>query len=422
MHIFSSSFRQTIFTRQMLICCFTGFSSGLPLYFLINLIPVWLRTNGIDLTQIGLIALTSLPFTWKFLWAPLLDEIRPPFLGRRRGWMAITQFILLLTLASYAFFEPQYDLYLIMVLSLFVAFVSASQDVVLDAFRREILSDSQMGPGTAIHVNTYRVASLIPGSLSLILSDYYSWHWVFPITALFMLPGIFMTLFLTSEPDITPPQLKTWKQRISEPFQEFFQRQGTKTALLILSFTFLYKLGDSMATALATPFYMDLGFSRSEIGVISKNASLWPAIISGLLGGILMLKIGINRALWLFGLVQMFSILGFAWLADYQYFSSIGFYEKTALAIVIAIEAIGVGLGTAAFVAYIARETNPIYTASQMALFTSLAAVPRTIMNSAAGFLIDWLGYVPYFWLCFLLAVPGMLLLTKVAPWHEKTA
>lgn len=418
---FKSSWRYISDNRSLLICVFTGFSSGLPLYFLISLLPVWLVDEKIDLATIGLMSLIGLPFTWKFLWAPILDEKRLPFLGRRRGWMAVFQILLLLVLASFAFIRPQ-NISLLLCVAFIVAFLSASQDVVLDAYRREILTDDQLVLGNTIHINAYRISTLVPGSLSLILTEYFSWHWIFPITALFMLPGLLMTLFIAREPQITPPHPKTFQQSILEPLQEFLHRKGVKNTLLILSFIFLYKLGDSMATALATPFYMDLGFSKKDIGLIAKSASLWPAIISGILGGIWMTKLGINRSLWLFGLVQIFSILGFVWLAGFGHFNHIGTHERLMLSLVIGFEACGVGLGTTAFVSYIARETNPAFTATQMALFTSLAALPRAVFNSGAGMLIEWLGYVSFFWLCFMLAIPGMLLLIKVAPWQDKSA
>ena len=414
----SPSIWQQIFTRRMLICIFTGFTSGLPLYFLINLIPAWLRSEHIDLKTIGLMALIGLPFTWKFIWSPLLDAVQLPFLGRRRGWMLVSQIGLLLALAAYAFLNPTQHMPVIMALSLVVAFFSASQDIVLDAFRREILPDSELGLGNAIHVNAYRVASLIPGSLSLILADMMPWNQVFIITALFMLPGLFMTLFLAYEPKLPDAAPKTLRQTVVDPFNEFFSRQGVKRALLVLLFIFLYKLGDSMATALATPFYLDMGYSKSDIGLIAKNAGLWPAVIFGIIGGIWMLKLGINKALWLFGLVQIVTILGFVWLAAAGPFPVVGATERWMLAGVISAEAVGVGLGTAAFVAYMARETNPAYTATQLALFTSLAAVPRTFINATTGYLIEWLGYVSFFWVCFFLAVPGMLLLFWVAPWN----
>lgn len=412
----SSTLRQ-IFSRNMLICIFTGFTSGLPLYFLINLIPAWLRSEHIDLKTIGLMALIGLPFTWKFIWSPVMDAVRLPFLGRRRGWMLVTQIGLLLALAAYAFLNPHQHLPVIIGLSAVVAFFSASQDIVLDAFRREILPDEELGLGNSIHVNTYRIAALVPGSLSLILADRMPWGNVFIITALFMLPGLLMTLFLAKEPDLPPAAPRTLVQTVVEPFQEFFSRKGTKQAALVLLFIFLYKLGDSMATSLATPFYLDMGFSKTDIGLIAKNAGLWPAVIAGILGGIWMLKLGINKALWLFGVVQVVTILGFVWLAGFGRFDIITLTEQMMLAGVIGAEAVGVGLGTAAFVSYMARETNPAFTATQLALFTSLSAVPRTFINATTGYLIEWLGYVHFFWLCFILALPGMFLLLKVAPW-----
>ena len=401
----------------MLICIFTGFTSGLPLYFLINLIPAWLRSEHIDLKTIGLMALIGLPFTWKFIWSPVMDAVRLPFLSRRRGWMLVTQIGLLLALAAYAFLNPHQHLPVIIGLSAVVAFFSASQDIVLDAFRREILPDEELGLGNSIHVNAYRIAALVPGSLSLILADRMPWGNVFIITALFMLPGLLMTLFLAKEPDLPPAAPRTLVQTVVEPFQEFFSRKGTKQAALVLLFIFLYKLGDSMATSLATPFYLDMGFSKTDIGLIAKNAGLWPAVIAGILGGIWMLKLGINKALWLFGVVQVVTILGFVWLAGFGRFDTITLTEQMMLAGVIGAEAVGVGLGTAAFVSYMARETNPAFTATQLALFTSLSAVPRTFINATTGYLIEWLGYVHFFWLCFILALPGMFLLLKVAPW-----
>ena len=412
----SSTLRQ-IFSRNMLICIFTGFTSGLPLYFLINLIPAWLRSEHIDLKTIGLMALIGLPFTWKFIWSPVMDAVRLPFLGRRRGWMLVTQIGLLLALAAYAFLNPHQHLPVIIGLSAVVAFFSASQDIVLDAFRREILPDEELGLGNSIHVNAYRIAALVPGSLSLILADRMPWGNVFIITALFMLPGLLMTLFLAKEPDLPPAAPRTLVQTVVEPFQEFFSRKGTKQAALVLLFIFLYKLGDSMATSLATPFYLGMGFSKTDIGLIAKNAGLWPAVIAGILGGIWMLKLGINKALWLFGVVQVVTILGFVWLAGFGRFDTITLTEQMMLAGVIGAEAVGVGLGTAAFVSYMARETNPAFTATQLALFTSLSAVPRTFINATTGYLIEWLGYVHFFWLCFILALPGMFLLLKVAPW-----
>jgi len=394
----------------MLICIFTGFSSGLPLYILISLLPAWLRSEGVNLKAIGLFALINLPFTWKFLWAPFFDRFAPP-LGRRRGWLLISQILLLVSIPIFGAFNPQLDIWAIAYLAAVVAFFSASQDIVLDAYRRELLIDSELGLGNAVHVNAYKIAGLIPGSLSLILADHMTWSSVFIITALFMLPGIVMTL-LVAEPMLKNGRPKTLKAAVIEPFNEFTHRNGLASAFTILAFIFFYKLGDSMATALATPFYLDMGFSKTEIGLIAKNAGLWPSVIGGLLGGVWMVRLGINRALWIFGAVQMIAILGFAWLA------SVG-YNPILLALVIGIEALGVGLGTTAFVAYIAHTTHPLYTATQFALFTSLAAVPRTFANAATGYLVENMGWKNFFIFCFIIAIPGMLLLIKVAPWDS---
>ena len=405
--------REALFNRRMLICVFTGFSSGLPLYLLINLVPAWLRTERIDLRAIGLFALIQLPFTWKFLWSPLVDRYALPLLGRRRGWMLVTQLLLLGSIPLFGLLRPQLDLWTIAYLALVVAFFAATQDIVLDAYRRELLPDPELGLGNAIHVQTYRISSLVPGALALILADHLSWLAVFGITALFMLPGIATTL-VVAEPALARPAPRTLREAVVEPFHEFITRSGWQQGLLVLAFIFLYKLGDSMATALATPFYIDMGFSLSDIGLVAKNAGLWASVIGGLLGGLWMLKIGINRGLWLFGIVQVVSILGFAWLA-YAHEP-----DRVRLAVVIAFEALGVGLGTAAFTAFIARATDPRYTATQFALFTSLASVPRSLVNATTGWIVEQTGWFAFFLLCTALALPGMALLLRVAPWSER--
>ena len=404
--------------RRMLICIFTGFASGLPLYLLLNLVPAWLKTEGLSLRAIGAFALIQFPYTWKFLWAPLLDRYGIlPWLGRRRSWMFVSQLGLLAAIAWLGHLSPRDDLPLIVVLTAVLAFLSATQDIALDAFRREILPDAELGLGNAIHVNAYRIAGLVPGSLALILADHLPWSQVFLITAAFMVPGLLMTLSVR-EPLAAGGTPRTLREAVVEPFREFFGRHGTQSALLVLAFLFFYKLGDSLCTALATPFYLDMGYTKTEIGIIAKNAGLWPAVAGGILGGVWMLKLGINRALWVFGVVQAVTILGFLGLAW------VGAAESTParlilLALVIGSEAIGVGLGTTAFVAFIARTTHPAYTATQLALFTSLMAVPRTVINAGAGWLVEQMGWTGFFALCFLLALPGMLLLLRVAPWHE---
>lgn len=400
--------------RRLLICLFTGFASGLPLFIIIQLVPAWLRSEGVGLKEIGFFALVGIPYTWKFIWSPLMDRYAPAPMGRRRGWMLITQVLMLASIGFLGYLDPQTQLSEIAILCAITAFLSASLDISIDAFRREILPDRELGLGNSIHVTTYRLAGLIPGSLSLILADHYAWNTVFIITAAFLSLGIGMTIF-SKEPEISIERPKTLKAAITEPFLEFFNRHGVRSALWILSFMFLYKLGDSMATALATPFYLDLGFSKTDIGLVAKHAALWPAIIGGIMGGIIMLKIGINKALWLFGFAQIVSILGFVILAE------VG-YNLWVLAGVIGFEYLGVGLGTAAFVAFIARTTSPAYTATQLALFTALTALPRTFANSTTGIIVEQVGWTNFYLICTAIAVPGMFLLFKVAPWNEQTS
>jgi len=407
-----ANWQEAVFNRRMFICIFTGFASGMPLYVLFQLVPAWLREGGVSLTEIGLFALVGMPYTAKFLWAPFMDRYVPPFLGRRRGWILPCQLALLVTIGILGMYQPAQSVGLIAWIAFAVAFFSATQDVVLDAYRREILPDEELGLGNAIHVQAYRISSLIPGSLAFILADFLPWSSVFWITAGFMTIGIAMTLAV-SEPETRLPDDKGLHNVVVAPFREYLGRRGWNSLLLVLAFMFLYKIGDNMATALATPFYLDMGFSKTQIGLVAKHAALWPAIAGGLFGGLIMIRLGINRSLWLFGVVQVVSILGYALLASSGPLLWL-------LALVIGFEYLGVGMGTAAFTAFIARETSKTYAATQFALFTSLAAVPRTFANASTGAIVEHIGWVQFFFLCAVLALPGMLLLLWVAPWRER--
>jgi len=400
--------------RQMLILLFLGFSSGLPLYLLLNLLQAWLAKSGLNVKAIGLFALVMFPYTWKFIWAPLMDRFHFGSLGRRRSWMALTQTLLLVAIGIMGMFDPVTELPLIVAAAIVVAFLSASQDVVLDAYRREILPDNEQGLGAAVFVNAYKVANLVPGALSLILADHLPWQTVFWITAAFMLPGLACTL-LVEEPAVYGAPPKNIREAVVLPFREFIMRDGWSKALWVLGFIFLYRIGDSMAGSLLTKFFIDLGFPLTQIGAIAKLTVFWSSIIGGIVGGVWMVKMGINRALWVFGVLQALTSLGFALLA---HAGPNPFY----LAAAIGFEGFGVGLGTAAFVAYIARATDPRYTATQFALFSSLAAVPRTFVTSSVGFIVEQTGWFWFFIVCFALALPGMLMLPKIAPWNERVA
>jgi len=418
-------FWTTLFNRRMLVCLFTGFASGLPLYILIQQVPAWLRVEGIDLKTIGLFALIGFPYTWKFLWAPFMDRYSIPFLGRRRGWMLVTQLALMVLIASLAFVKPAESLKLLLVLVGGIAFFSASQDIVLDAYRRELLSDNELGVGNSYFINAYKISSLVPGSLALILADSMPWSTVNLIVAAFMLVGVVTTL-ICNEPEHAVKAPERLVDAIINPFIEFFSKsRNFSKAWAILIFMMLYKLGDNMAVALETPFFLDMGYSLTEIGVVAKACKLWAAVIGSIIGGVVMIKLGINRALWVFGVAQIFSILGYAGLASLEGQDVFNLFGQSwsmlvPLGAAVSLEYLGVGLGQVALIAFMARLCNTEFTATQFALLSSLAAIPRTLASASTGFLIEGLGYEQFFMLCFACAIPGMLMLFVVAPWNEK--
>ena len=395
----------------MLTLVFLGFSSGLPLFILLNLMQAWLAKAGLDVKALGLFALVMFPYTWKFLWSPLMDRFSLGRLGRRRGWMAFTQCGLFLAIGGMGMLDPLKQVPLVILAAVGIAFLSASQDIVIDAYSREILADNEQGLGAAVKVNAYKVAGMVPGALSLILADLMPWQSVFWITAAFMLPGLVCTL-LIKEPAVYGAPPRTLEEAIVLPFREFISRDGWSSALWILCFIFLYRLGDSMAATLATKFFIDLGFPLTQIGAIAKLTLFWGSIVGGIVGGVFMIRLGINRGLWIFGAIQASTSLGFALLAHAG-------PNPWYLGFAVGFEAFGVGLGTAAFVAFIAKTSDPRYTATQYALFSSLAAIPRTFATSSVGFIVAETGWFHFFLICFLLAIPGMLLLFKVAPWNE---
>jgi len=391
---------------------FLGFSSGLPLYTLIYLMQAWLAKSGLDVKALGLFALVTFPYTFKFLWAPFMDRYTIGPLGRRRGWMAVTQVGLFLVIGGLGMLDPKLELTLIAVFVGVIAFLSASQDVVVDAYRREILAEDEQGLGAAIIVNAYKAASLIPSALGLVLADTMSWQAVFWIVAAFMLPGFICTL-LAKEPAVYGAPPKNLQEAVVLPFREFILRDGLKQAIIIIMFVLLYKIGDSMATALSTKFFLDVGFTTKQIGLAANATGWWASLAGGAVGGIWMIKLGINRALWVFGVLQAIAILGFAWLAN------VG-PDPVLLSAVFGFEAFAsLGLGSAALVAFMSRATDPRYTATQYALFSSLAAVPRTFINSSVGYIVAETGWFWFFIVCFILAFPAMMMLPKIAPWNS---
>ena len=395
----------------MLSCVAIGFSSGLPLYVVMTLVPVWLRLENVSLAVIGFFTAVQTPYVIKFLWAPLLERFPLTRLGRRRSWMLFTQVPLVLLIGSLGFWQPSDQITALAIISIALAVFSATQDIVLDAYRREILdTDGELALGNAINIQAYRVAGLVPGSLGFILADHIAWDLNFMVMASFMSVGLLLTALIAEPRGVAPPPQTLW-QATTLPLREFFQRRALAPALAVLAFILFYKLGDSMATALISVFYLDMGFTMTTIGTVVKLSAFWSLIIGGLVGAIVVVYIGINRALWVFGVVQMITILGFVWL-------SLAGAVTWVLVIVVAGEYLGAGLGSAALVAFIARETSKLAVATQFALFTALASLPRVIAASFSGLIVEAIDWTNFFYLCTALAMPGMLLLLWVAPFN----
>lgn len=399
-----------IFSRKMFVALIMGFASGLPLLLTTgSLIQAWMRDEGVDLTVIGMTALIGLPYTLKFIWAPFLDRFVPPFLGRRRGWLLIFQVFLIISIAFLGQTDPSENLWMVAFVALLVTFFSASQDIVADAYRREDLLDEELGLGSSMFINGYRVGMLLASGGGLILADRVPFSTVYLIMSAFMTIGVITTL-LTPEPELPDELPKTIKEAVIDPFVEYFSRER---ALLILIFILLYKIGDSMASAITMPFYLDTGFTKTEVGAIVKLFGFWATIVGGMTGGIFMLRFGINKSLWIFGLLQMISTAGFAILAH------VG-YSLSFLSGVIAFENFSGGMGTSAYVAYMASLTNKKFTATQYALLTCLMGVPRVFVSSGTGYMAKQFGWETFFIFCTLIAIPGMLLLFKIAPWNGR--
>ncbi len=403
------SILKIICSGRMLVALLMGFACGLPRLLTVGVLQAWMTEEGVDLGVIGLMALVGLPYTVKFLWAPFLDRFTLPFLGRRRGWLLIAQVALMFSIVGLGLTDPGKSPWIVAFAAFLVAFFSASQDIVVDAYRREDLSDEELGLGSSLYVYGYRVGMLLASGGGLIMADYMSFSMVYVIMAACMLPGVLTTL-LAPEPDVLAGTPKSLKEAVVGPLVEYFSRNG---AVWILAFILLYKIGDTMASAMTMPFYLDIGFSKTEIGTVVKLFGFWATIAGLLIGGVFMLRMGINRSLWIFGFFQALSTAGFAILAK------IG-YNVGLLSGVIAFENLSAGMGTAAFVAFMASITNKKFTATQYALLTSLMGVPMVMASAPTGFLAKNIGWEGFFIFCTLIAIPGMLLLFKFAPWNPK--
>jgi len=392
-----------IFSYRMLIVLLMGYCAGLPLLLTGGTLQAWMTDEKVDLTAIGMVSLIGMPYVLKFLWAPFLDRYQIPFFGRRRGWMIVFQVLIVASIFGLSMSDPKVNLTLVLGWAFMISLFSASQDVVLDAYRREIMPDEELGLASSLYVNGYRLAMLVSGAFALYLADQIPWSDVYKWMAALMLPAILFTLISPKETHhIKIPA--NMREAVIGPLKEFFTRKG---AWVVLLFILLYKVGDSMAANMTTPFILQMGYSKTDLATVAKAIGLIATIIGGLIGGIMMLKFNMKWSLIFFGILQAVSTLGFSALPSLP-------HELTSLAIVIAFENLASGMGTAAYAAYMASLTNKQFTATQYALLTALMGIPRVILASPTGKMAEIMGWETFFVFCTVVAVPGLLLLIPV--------
>jgi PAT family beta-lactamase induction signal transducer AmpG len=396
--------------RKMLTILFLGLASGIPLGIVLTVLQAWLTTSGIDLKMVGLAVLVQMPYTWKFVWSPLMDRFVPPFLGRRRGWMLISQGLMLASIAAIGQFDPTHGVVPILAVATVISFAGASHDIVIDAYRRDVLDDAELGFGSAVAANSYLIGYRYIGAvLGLFLGDVLPWNEVFMVLAAFVLIGVAGTV-IAIEPKDAAPAPRSLRQAVFSPFLEYLKRPG---AVEILLFILLYKLGDNLASALLTPFYLKVGFTLREISVYYKVISFWGTFAGGLLGGALLTRYSIRKCLITFGVFQGITPLAFSILVTTG-------PNVLALAFVVATETVSLGMGASALTAFMLRLCNRQFSATQYALLTSFMGIPRAIIPASAGFIVDYLGWVHFYSLCVGLAIPGLLLVYFRAPrWEE---
>lgn len=478
----TKSLLQVFQSRKMAALLLLGFSSGLPLFLTSRTLQIWMTEENVDLGVIGLFAVVALPYSLKFLWSPLLDRFVPPFMGRRRGWLVITQVGLLVAIAAMAFQKPAQDVQVLQLLALnalIITFLSATQDIAGDAYRTDVLKPQELETGASVWVLGYRIALLATSFLALVLADYLPWNVVYLIMAALMAVGIItsfwtpeaagenlqnrtplsskdvvflllivllvagllggvligyiplnvfywvvaavigvwlITSFLLPKKTLTnelesPPQ--TLQDAITLPFQEFFQRFGILQGSLILAFILLYKLGDALVGNMANPFLVAINFSKTQIGAIQGGMGFLATTVGVLAGGAILTKLGINRCLWIFGILQLLSNLGY-------YILAIAGKNNSLLVLAINIENFCAGLVTVVTVAFLMSLCNHRFTTTQFALFSSLTAISRDILSAPAGELVKATGWPSFFLITIVLALPGLLLLPFVAPWNPQ--
>lgn len=396
---------------KMAVLLFLGFSSGLPFYLTSKTLQAWMTTAKVDLATIGFFSLVTLPYSLKFVWAPVMDRYVPPFLGRRRGWVFITQVLLLLAIAAMSLHDPRTGLKMLAINAIAIAFFSASQDISLDAYRTDVLETREMGAGAAVFVMGYRIAMITTGALAFFLADRMSWNTVYVLISLLMIVGI-ITTFIAPEPVLNDAPPKTLGEAVVLPFADFFRRVGIMRALLVLLFIVLYKYSDSLAGSMTTPFLLQTGFTQTEVGAVFLGVGVIATIVGVIVAGATIGKFGINRSLWMFVVFQGLSNL------TYYGLSLSGKSHSFMVAAVIT-ENFGLGLVTGAMTAYLMIMCNKRFTATQFALLSSLMAASRDILVAPAGKIVEAAGWPSFFLITVAMALPPLLLLPFIAPWSR---
>lgn len=407
---------EVLASGRLWIAGLMGFAGGLPLLLTITLLQAWLSSAQVSLTTIGLLGLVGLPYNVKFLWAPLMDRFVPLGLGRRRGWLVVAQLSLAASIFALGLQDPAQRLWAVALAALAVAFFSATQDVVIDAYRRESLADAEQGLGASMYTYGYRLGMLVVSAGGLVMADRIGFRAVYFGMAAIMLAMVAVTL-LAPEPGGIGERPRTLKSAFLGPFGEFFRRREEMPsgAIAVLAFILLYKLGDNLASHMSIPFYLDLGFSNSEIGTVVKFFGLWPLLFGVFVGGVLNLRAGLYRALIVSGVLQGVSTVGFAVL------SLVG-DDRWWLAAVIGFENLTQGMGTAALIAFMAFLTDRRFTATQFAMFTALSGVPRVVLTAPTGWMATQMGWAPFFVFSALVAIPGLVLLLAFRGWLQDGA
>ncbi|MEK7438517.1 MAG: MFS transporter [Pseudomonadota bacterium] len=400
----SSPYLEILRSPRIAAVLLLGFSSGLPLALTGGTLQAWLTVSGTDIMTIAWFSWIGIPYLLKFLWSPLMDRYVPPFLGRRRGWMLLTQLALVAGIAGMAVSSPNANLWLLGCLALWVAFASASQDIVIDAYRTDLLPAKERGMGAAVSVLGYRIAMLASGGLALILADQIGWRQTFFVMAALMGVGL-MTSFAAPEPALrgTPP--RSLRAAVVEPLRDLMSRSG---ALQLLALIALYKFGDALAGTLTTAFLIrGVGFSLTDVGTINKALGLVSLLVGGLLGGLLLVRMSLVRALLLFGALQAISNLSFALLA-------LAGKSYPLLVFAVGFENLASGMGTAAFVAFAMALCNHNFSATQYALLSAIASLGRILFGPVTGGLVEAWGWAFFFVITFIAALPGLWLVWRM--------